>query len=253
MVEMFGISGLHISYLVFIFFVAGIARGYSGFGLSAVAITAGSLFMEPVKIVPILYILEIIASIHMLRSVIKDVDKMLLVYGLLACAVGMPAGQALLLYLPESTTKIALYSVVVISTLFLHSGQTIPLKINRSFCVGIGLVIGIGSGLAAIGGVAAIIILLAVNYDVIKARATMVIIFFALYVYGLIVGSMNGIVTVVSLKLSVLFLIPLIAGLILGQRSFLVTTKEQFLKFLLAFLTIISVVGLGRVLTSGND
>jgi len=252
MIEMFGISGLHVVFLMLIFFVAGIARGYSGFGLSAVAITAGSLFMEPVKIVPILYILEIVASIHMLRSVIKDVDKMLLIYGLLGCAVGMPIGQELLLYLPGSSTKIALYSIVVISTLFLHSGQTIPLTINRTFCLGIGLVIGVGSGLAAIGGVAAIIILLAVNYDVIKARATMVIIFFAMYVYGMIVGSMNGIVTIVSLKLSVLFLIPLIAGLILGQKSFLVTTKEQFLKFLLAFLTAISVVGLGRVWTLGD-
>lgn len=250
---MFGISGLHAGFLILIFFVAGIARGYSGFGLSAVAITAGSLFMEPIKIVPILYILEIVASIHMLRSVIKDVDKMLLIYGLLGCAVGMPIGQELLLYLPGSSTKIALYSVVVISTLFLHSGQTIPLTINRTFCLGIGLVIGLGSGLAAIGGVAAIIILLAVNYDVIKARATMVIIFFAMYVYGMIVGSMNGIVTVVSLKLSVLFLIPLIAGLILGQRSFLVTTKEQFLKFLLMFLTAISIIGLGRVWASGNN
>lgn len=253
MIEMFGISGLHAGFLILIFFVAGIARGYSGFGLSAVAITAGSLFMEPIKIVPILYILEIVASIHMLRSVIKDVDKMLLIYGLLGCAVGMPIGQELLLYLPGSSTKIALYSVVVISTLFLHSGQTIPLTINRTFCLGIGLVIGLGSGLAAIGGVAAIIILLAVNYDVIKARATMVIIFFAMYVYGMIVGSMNGIVTVVSLKLSVLFLIPLIAGLILGQRSFLVTTKEQFLKFLLMFLTAISIIGLGRVWASGNN
>ena len=252
MIEMFGISGLHVVFLMLIFFVAGIARGYSGFGLSAVAITAGSLFMEPVKIVPILYILEIVASIHMLRSVIKDVDKMLLIYGLLGCAVGMPIGQELLLYLPGSSTKIALYSIVVISTLFLHSGQTIPLTINRTFCLGIGLIIGVGSGLAAIGGVAAIIILLAVNYDVIKARATMVIIFFAMYVYGMIVGSMNGIVTIVSLKLSVLFLIPLIAGLILGQKSFLVTTKEQFLKFLLAFLTAISVVGLGRVWTLGD-
>lgn len=250
MVEIFGISGLHIGFLMLIFFVAGIARGYSGFGLSAVAITAGSLFMEPVKIVPILYILEIVASIHMLRSVIKDVDKMLLIYGLLGCAVGMPIGQELLLYLPGSSTKIALYSIVVISTLFLHSGQIIPLTINRTFCLGIGLIIGVGSGLAAIGGVAAIIILLAVNYDVIKARATMVIIFFAMYVYGMIVGSMNGIVTVVSFKLSMLFLIPLIAGLILGQKSFLVTSKEQFLKFLLAFLTAISVVGLGRILVS---
>ncbi|MGH1539589.1 MAG: TSUP family transporter [Arenicella sp.] len=248
-----GIDGIQISLLMLVIFVSGLARGYAGFGLSAVAITAGSIFMEPVKLVPVLYVLEIVASIHMLRSVYRDVDRKLLVYGLIGCAIGMPVGQELLLYLPESSTRIALYGVVVISTLFLHSGITFSLTVNRTLGLGIGLIVGVGSGLATIGGLAAMIILLAINYDVVKARATMVVMFFVLYVYGTIVGSMNGIVTLESLKLSVLFLLPLFAGLVLGQKGFLLTTKEQFLKFLLAFLTSISVVGLGRVWMSTND
>ncbi len=249
----FGVTVIQASLLFIIIFVAGLARGYAGFGLSAVAITAGAIFIEPVKLVPVLYLLEIIASIHMLRSVYKDIDRTLLIYALIGCAIGMPIGQELLLYLPESSTRIALYSVVVLSTIVLQSGITIPLTVNRTFGVVIGLIVGVGSGLATIGGLAAMIVLLGVNYDVIKARATMVIMFFALYVYGTIVGSYNGIVTVESLKLTSLFIIPLFAGLALGQKGFLLTTKEQFLKYLLIFLTAISTIGLSRVWFSDNN
>lgn len=249
----FGITATQTLLLVLIFFVSGLVRGYAGFGLSAVAITGGSIFIEPVKLVPVLFMLEIIASIHMLRSVYRDVDRSLLLYSLIGCAIGMPIGQELLLYLPENGTRIALYSVVVLSTLFLHSGVTITFTINRKFGVIIGLIVGVGGGLATIGGLAAMIVLIAANYDVIKARATMVVMFFALYVYGLLIGSYNGIVTIDSVKLTGLFLVPIFIGLALGQKQFLLTTKEQFLKYLLIFLTVISTVGLGRVLVGRSD
>ena len=252
MESLFGITGIHACLLAAIVFMAGLARGYAGFGLSAVAITAGSVFIEPVKLVPILYILEILASIHMLRSIYKDIDRSLLIFGLIGCAIGMPIGQELLLYLPEDSTRVALYSIVVLSTVFLHFGISIPIKTNRKFGVFIGLIVGVGSGLATIGGLAAMIVLLGANYDVIKARATMVVMFFVLYIYGITVGSFNGIVTIASFKLAGLFLIPLLIGLALGQKGFLLTTKEQFLRYLLIFLTAISTVGLGRVWFSGS-
>ena len=249
---LFGLPLIHVCILMVIILVAGLARGFAGFGLSVVAITVASIFIEPVKLVPVLYILEIVASIHMLRSIYKDIDRSLLFYGLIGCTVGMPLGQELLLFLPESSTRVALYSVVVISTLFLHSGAVIPVTINRTFGVVLGLILGVGSGLAMVGGLVAMIVLIAVNYDVIKARATMVVMFFALCIYGMIVGSFNGIVTEESVKLSGLFLVPLFIGLALGQKVFLITTKEQFLKYLLAFLTAISTVGLGRVWLSDS-
>lgn len=248
----FGLTTTQGLLLGLIFFASGLVRGYAGFGLSAVAITAGSIFIEPVKLVPVLFFLEIIASTHMIRSVYRDVDRSLLLFSLIGCAIGMPIGQELLLYLPENGTRIALYSVVVISTLFLHSGVTITFAINRKFSVIIGLIVGVGGGLATIGGLAAMIVLIAANYDVVKARATMVVMFFVLYVYGLLVGSYNGIVTIDSVKLTGLFLLPLFIGLVLGQRQFLLTTKEQFLKYLLMFLTTISAVGLVRVLVIGS-
>jgi uncharacterized membrane protein YfcA len=55
-------------------FVAGIIRGYSGFGFAMVAVTSISLVLPPAHVVPIVLILEVLASIRLVPQVWKDID-----------------------------------------------------------------------------------------------------------------------------------------------------------------------------------
>jgi len=233
-----------LALLMGIVFLAGVARGYAGFGLSAIAITAGSLFLSPVKLVPILYLLEIIASVQMLKSVYREVDRMMLLFLLLGSALGMPIGQQLLLYLPVDGTRLALYAVVIISAFILHNGYTLPFNIDRKVGFTVGVMAGLASGLAAIGGLVTMIAFFGINFDVIRARATMVLMLFILYIYGTGISVFNGITTPASLQITLLLVLPLFIGVTLGQRSFLLTSQETFRKLMLGFLVILAVFGI---------
>ena len=55
-------------------FAAGIVRGFSGFGFSALCVAGLSLFATPAQVVPPIFMLEVLASISLLRGALKDVD-----------------------------------------------------------------------------------------------------------------------------------------------------------------------------------
>lgn len=241
----------NILLLATIVFVAGIVRGYAGFGLSAIVVTAGSLFLPPAQLVPLAYLLEIGASVHMLRSVYRDVDRAMLGWLLLGCAVGVPIGQQLLLYLPADGTRLALSGLVLLATLALYSPYTLPYKltepVDRRFCLLVGLAAGLASGLAAVGGLVTMIALLGVDYDPVRARATLVVMFLALFGYGTLVSTLNGLTTLATVRTVLWLLPPLFLGVMVGQRQFLSTSTERFRRVVLGVLSVLAVVGVMRV------
>jgi len=52
-------------------FLSGIIRGYSGFGFAMVAVTSMSFVLPTVNVVPLVLILEVLASITLLPQVGK--------------------------------------------------------------------------------------------------------------------------------------------------------------------------------------
>lgn len=233
--------------LMAIVLIAGAVRGYAGFGLSAVTVTLGSIWFEPITVVPVLFLLEIVASIHMLKSVHREIDWSLLRGLLLGCAVGMPLGQVLLLLLPADATRVALYLVVIVAVGIVQFGYTFRFGATWKAGVAIGIAAGLSSGLASLGGLVTMVALLGIAYDVIRARATLVAMFFALYIYGTGVGVLNGVMTVASLQIAAVMILPLIVGVAVGQKGFLLTSRERFRQIMLRFLAVMAVIGILRV------
>ena len=69
--------GLDLSSLIVIIiavFIAGVIRGYSGFGFAMVAVTSISLVISPARVVPLVLILEVMASISLVPQVWRDID-----------------------------------------------------------------------------------------------------------------------------------------------------------------------------------
>ena len=54
--------------------VAAIIRGYSGFGFSMIATTSMTLVLPPVEVIPVVLVLEILASSWLLPRVWKQID-----------------------------------------------------------------------------------------------------------------------------------------------------------------------------------
>jgi uncharacterized membrane protein YfcA len=81
-------------------FVAGIIRGYSGFGFAMVAVTSMSLVFPPVRVVPTVLILEVLASIRLVPQVWRHIDWSSLRWLLIGSLVATPFGVYLLATIP---------------------------------------------------------------------------------------------------------------------------------------------------------
>ncbi len=234
--------------LLAIMFVASVARGYAGFGSSAIVIASASLFIAPTKLVPVLYVLEVGASIAMFPSVRREVDTPIYWRILAGCAIGIPLGQFLLTNWPADTVRIALSIAVFACAILLWRGFRLGFPMTNRFALLTGLLTGLGSGLAVIGGMVMVVILYATDFGAARTRAMCIAVFLAMYAYGIGISVLNGLFTTETVWLVLLLTMPLLAGLWIGQRSYLATTPERFRQFLLIFLMALALVGVVRAM-----
>lgn len=241
------LDGIQIFALLASALVAAVVRGYSGFGFSAIVIAGASLVIEPAAIVPALFILEIIASIHMLPSVRHQIDFPNFWPLFAACVVGLPAGQFLLVHLPADTIRVCLALGILLATALLWHGYEFSQQMNRTLACVAGFLLGFGSGMASMGGLLAMVIFLGVNYPAAQTRAMFVAIFFAMYIFGVGVSALNGLITGTTIWIVLVMLLPLFVGIFLGQRQYRASTQESFRKLALVLLTLLASIGIARV------
>jgi uncharacterized membrane protein YfcA len=235
-------------FLIVIAFVAAIVRGYSGFGFSAIVITAGSLFIPPSELVPVLYLLEIVASIHMIRSSRSALDVSLLRYVLLGCALALPIGQYLLVSLSADIIRLIVYLCVLICAVLVWRGYRLPSSMNNKLGATAGVLIGLGSGIGSVGGLPAMVIFLGTGYAVEKTRAIFVATFFALYVFGTLITLSNGLLNQAAWIKTGWLLIPLIVGVWCGEKYFSKSSAVSYRNFALGLMIVLASVGVVRVL-----
>lgn len=245
--EAIGLSELQFGLLVAVAIVAGIVRGYSGFGFSAIVIAGASLVIPPAVVVPALFMLEIVASIHMLPSVRHEIDYPNFWPMLAGCAIGLPVGQYLLTHLEPDSIRFYLSFGVLVSTVLIWRGISFHRSMNPLLAAFTGYLTGFGSGLASIGGLFAMVVFLGTKYPPARVRAVFVAMFFAMYVYGIGVASLNGLISIRTVWIALILLAPMILGIVLGQRQYLSSTPEAFRRFALLLLMALASVGILRI------
>jgi uncharacterized membrane protein YfcA len=114
-----GLEPVSLVVTVLSVFVAGIIRGYSGFGFAMVAVTSISLVLPPVQAVPTVLILEVLASIRLVPQVWKDIDWYSLRWLLVGSLFATPFGVYLLVNIPVLPMRISISLLVLVAAILL--------------------------------------------------------------------------------------------------------------------------------------
>lgn len=238
-------SGL-IVYAVVAVFLAGIVRGYTGFGFSALVMLSLALFLPPALIMPILVLLEIAASIHMLPGVWRQVDRRILGWLTLGTVVGVPPGVFLLATLPADQMRLIISVLVLLVAILLWRGYRLPTQGGWKLLLGTGLASGAIAGSAGMGGLVAVVMFLSITVSVEVVRATMVAFLMLQGLYTLGVAGAYDLLNTQVFLAAVALLAPLFAGIVVGHRVFQVTSAGTFRRFVLLILAVLSVAGIAR-------
>lgn len=220
--------------------VAGIARGYSGFGFSMIAIMLLSLVLPPARIVPAILVLEIAASSWLLPQVWKEVHWQSLLWLSAGVVLTTPLGAYLLAITPSKQLTIGIAATVLVSAILLRRGFALKVMPGRACTVGIGMITGLLNGAAALGGPPVILFYLSSPAGVGVSRASLIAYFFFTDVLALGANAFGGLVTKETALFGAAMIVPLVGGLIIGSLGYSRTSPDSFRKAVLIFLMVLS-------------
>jgi len=231
-------------------FVAGIIRGYSGFGFAMVAVTSMTLVLPPAQAVPTVLILEVFASIRLLPQVWKDIDWHSLRWLLVGSLFATPLGAYLLANIPANPMRIAISFLVLAAAILLMRGWAWKQMPGRPLILTTGVACGLLNGAAAIGGPPVILMYLSSPAGVTVSRASMIAYFLGIDGLSLAMASLQGLTTSRTMITTAVCLLPLLLGIAVGNNLFIKVDKDSFRRHVLILLIILSTAGLLRSIIS---
>ena len=144
-----------VPYLVFsalAVLMAAFIRGYSGFGFSMIMVITLSQIFTPAEVVPVILLMEVVASSWLLPRVWKQIDWSSLFWLLIGVSIGTPAGVYLLANVPATSMRSAIAAVIMVLVVLLWRGFAFRKMPGRGVTLSTGTISGVLNGSAAHGG-----------------------------------------------------------------------------------------------------
>ena len=243
---------INLGFFEFLFFCsiilfASFVRGFSGFGFSASSVSLLSFILPPKEIVPIILLLEIIASFLMIPNIWKKINWKFVFYLLLGVLIGTPFGVSLLSILkPEITHLIISITVLFFAVLLLRGYKNKRLNHNISKFF-VGSIAGTVNGFGTLAGLPIALYFFIIAAEPAVIRASLAALLFFTDFYALVLAFFNEILnyTVIYRTLPLILIVPI--GISLGTKFFAGSSKENYKRYVLYFLIVVSIFGLIRV------
>lgn len=227
-------------------FVAGVFRGFSGFGSSAIVMAATVVVLPPVAMIPVCWLLEIAASVAMARAGFREADWRVIAALTVGLVVGGAAGLQLTTSIPVDASKlVALVLIAGLAALQL-AGIGSPL-----LATGLGLNIaalasGVAYGLAGVGGMVVALYVLARRMPARVARGTLVLYLMVSAPFGGALLYAYGMMSPLALARGALLAVPLLAGVAVGMLLFRPRFEPVYRPLCLGFIILVAGVGVVR-------
>jgi hypothetical protein len=222
--------------------VAGIVRGFSGFGSAMLLVPSLSALYGPQVAIPMLAAMELAVGGQLLPRAIKRAEPRTVGYLSAGALVGIPLGAVLLVLVPAEPMRWAISVVILIAValLALGIGRKGPARRNGTILTG-GLS-GLTTGAAGMGGPPVVIYFLAGTDAAAAIRATLICFFIFTTLWQGAVYIANGLLTwEIAAKGALLY--PVFAmGAVAGTRLFSGSKERTYRRVALALVATVAVV-----------
>lgn len=199
-------------------FLAAVVRGFSGFGFALLTVISLSFVLPPATIVPAMFVLEVAAGVHLVPSIWRDIHWRSIAVMVGTAVVFTPMGVYCLATVPVAPMKLVLAGLIFTTALVLMAGIQMKRMPTLAQTAATGATAGILNGAFGIGGPPIIVFFLGSPLALQAGRASIIATFLAMDMAGLPALFAFGLFGWDSVRLAVISLPALVAGLSLGAR-----------------------------------
>ncbi len=220
-------------------FVAGLIRGYSGFGAALAMVPVLAAVVGPVLAVPAVVVVNFFTGVQLIPGAFRDADWERVWPLSIGGMIGVPLGAWLLVSLDPELLRRGISVLIIIFGLLMLRGWRYTGSLNLPLTAGVGGLGGVISGASTIGGPPVVMFLLAGPHRAAQNRAAIIFYFQISQIVALVSYWIGGLLVWTILWLCVLIAPSMMAGMWLGERLFRRTSEELFRRVALIFLIVI--------------
>jgi uncharacterized membrane protein YfcA len=243
----FDLSAGAALWMAFAVTMAAFVRGYSGFGFAALVISSASLVTNPMLMVPVVILADLILTAQQARSIWPDIQWRRVATLFAGCLVGVPLGIWALSQVGIDTARIVISVFILVMCALLWTGRATYRTAGDAAHVGTGVISGLANG-AGVGGLPVATFFAAQSIAPVAFRATLIAYFTLLDLWTLPIMWWHGIITADTLVATALGLPLMIFGVWAGSRHFLSAAPQSFRRFAILLLATLALSGLVKSL-----
>lgn len=244
---LFGLTGGEMVLLGTICFAAGMVRGFSGFALSALVMASAATIISPVELIPVLWFLEMSASLQMVKGGFQDANRTIAVLLVIGNFIGWPLGLSLTTSLAQDTSSLVAL-ILILSLAALQLGKLrIPGLSSRPGTLMSGIVAGAAAGIAHVGGMVVALYVLSQNQPARTMRGTLVLYLFLASIGSLFYLLAFGVMTQDAVQRGAVLIPITMLGVWAGTKFFNPKWEKYYRPFCLSLLMFLASVGLIRL------
>lgn len=246
MIEWLALTPAEVTWLALITFGAGVVRGFSGFALSALVMATAVLILPPVELFPMLWWMELSASLLMVRGGWADANRKTTLALVTGSAIGWPLGLWFTTSVSVTTSKMVALSIIVTLAVMQLAKIRLAFLATRPGLYGTGLLAGVISGLAHVGGLIIALYVLASDAPARQMRGSLVLFLFLGSITSMITLLAFGVMDFSGVVRGLTFAVPTMLGVFIGQQFFTERLAPYYRAFCLTLLIALAALGLVR-------
>ena len=217
-------------------FIAGVMRGFSGFGAALTIAPVLALAVGPRAAIPAILLLMLVTSAQLAPRAIRDVNWTTVVPLSVGGVVGILIGAWLLIVVDPELVRKSISATVIFFAMVMLTGWRYRGSIGPAVSAFAGWLGGLISGVAAAGGPAVIIFLLAGPESAARNRAAIILYFIFTQAVALVAYGVGGLITLKTLWIALPMLPTIVLGTWIGERMFGRASDRLYRRIALAFL-----------------
>lgn len=222
-------------------FVAGLMRGFSGFGAALTIAPVLAVAVGPRAAIPAILLLMVVTSAQLAPRAFRDANWPTVVPLSIGGVVGILIGAWLLIIVDQELVRKSISITVIFFAVVMLTGWRYRGSIGPLVSAFAGWLGGLISGVAAAGGPAVIIFLLAGPESAARNRAAIILYFIFSQVFALFVYWFGGLLSLKTLWIALPMLPTIVLGTWIGEKMFGRASDELYRRIALVFLLAIGV------------
>lgn len=237
-------SGAALVFLAASALTAGLARGFSGFGGALIFVPLASAVVGPRAAAPLLLVIDAVAAAGLVPNAWRHAARREVGTMAIGALVGVPLGVWLLTRADPLALRWGLVAAVTVLLAILISGWRYRGRRTQPVTAGVGLVGGLLSGSAQIGGPPVVAFWLSSPLSPDAVRANVVLYFAISTVFSGVAYFAGGLLNQVVVVLALLVGPAYGLGIYLGSRLFGVASETTFRRICYVLIGIAAILSL---------